>query len=186
MDFWSILNFLDSGRSPDGVPVHVILRAILDSSTIDEALKTIEPFKGGKSANILMGDANGKHVDIEFANDRVYHPAAESSVFIHTNHYLGDEGLNKDVEKLASSFARYERGIEVARGVENSSIDEMKAILLDRASGDLPICRHYVADPDIGNVGTTCTVIMDLEDLELHITRGNPLNNIFERIKVQD
>ncbi|MHA1168120.1 MAG: hypothetical protein ACTSP4_01345 [Candidatus Hodarchaeales archaeon] len=37
----------------------------------------------------------------------------------------------------------------------------MKNILRDREES-LSICRHYVANPDIGIVGTIYTIIMDL------------------------
>ncbi|MFX0207079.1 MAG: C45 family autoproteolytic acyltransferase/hydrolase [Candidatus Hodarchaeota archaeon] len=179
------LNFLDSGQVCKGVPIHILLRSILDSLSIDEAVKRIEPFKEGKSANILIGDAQGGLIDFEFANQQIYEPKSDSKVFLHTNHYLLNEELNVDLEKLANSFARYEQALQMVRTFEDNSLEGMKRILLDQTGGDMPICRPYVPNPDIGNAGTVCSIIMDLEDLKMHITLGNPIKNPFTMINVK-
>ncbi|PWI46652.1 hypothetical protein CEE45_15770 [Candidatus Heimdallarchaeota archaeon B3_Heim] len=178
------LNFLDSGRPTQGVPIHLILRKVLESSTIDKAVKSIDPFMAGKSANILIGDSKGKFIDIEFANDKIYRPLADNDIFLHTNHYLENDELNHDKEKLASSFNRYRTGMRLIQNRHLQSVDDMKQVLLDRSEEDLPICRHYVENPDIGTVGTICTVIMDLRRLRMHITRGNPIATPFSVINL--
>jgi isopenicillin-N N-acyltransferase-like protein len=176
------LNFLDSGQVCKGVPIHILLRAILDSPSIEEAVKRMELIKKGKSANILIGNASGWYIDFEFANQQVYEPKSDSKVFLHTNHYLMNEELNLDTEKLASSFTRYKQALQMIHALKNSSINEMKRILLDQTRDDLPICRPYVPHPDLGNVGTVCSIIMDLRGLQMHITLGNPLENPFTTI----
>jgi isopenicillin-N N-acyltransferase-like protein len=178
------LNFLDSGQVCKGVPVHILLRAILDSPTIEEAIKRINLFKRGKSANILIGDAQGGYKDLEFANHQIYEPKSDSKVFLHTNHYLINEELNVDLEILANSFARYERALQMVQPFEDNSLEGMKRILLDQTGGDMPICRPYVPNPNIGNAGTVCSIIMDLKDLKMHITLGNPIKNPFTTIGI--
>ena len=178
------LNFLDSGKSTHGVPIHLILRKVLESSTIGQALKSIDPFMSGKSANILIGDSEGKFVDLEFANDQIYRPWTENDIFIHTNHYLENDELNQNKEKLASSITRYQTGMNFIQDRNSQSVDDMKHFLLDRSDKDLPICRHYVENPDIGTVGTICTLIMDLRRQQMHITRGNPIATPFSVINL--
>ncbi len=178
------LNFLNSGQICKGVPVHIILRSILESPDLKKATKLIEPVKEGKSANILIGDAHGEYIDFEFANQQVYQSQDDSKVFLHTNHYLKNKELNSDLEKLASSLARYEQALQMIPTVKESSLDDMKRILLDQTMSNLPICRPYVPDPDIGNVGTVCTIIMDLTSLKMHITLGNPLEAPFTSIGI--
>ncbi|UCG01948.1 MAG: hypothetical protein JSW11_20405 [Candidatus Heimdallarchaeota archaeon] len=179
------LNFLDSGQVCKGLPVHIILRAILESPTLEKATHIIEPFKKGKSANILIGDAQGDYIDFEFANQQVFQPRSDSKVFIHTNHYLDNVELNIDTEKLASSFTRYNQANQLIQTLKGSHIDKIKTILLDQTRKDLPICRPYVPHPDLGNVGTVCSIIMDLIDLKLHITRGHPLKTRFTSISLK-
>ncbi len=178
------LNFLDSGKPTRGVPIHIILRSILESSSLDSALSSINPVIYGKSANIMIGSSNGQFVDIEFANDDIYYPKIENSSFLHTNHYLENEDLNQNREKLASSFKRYKIGLDLLQKTNSETVNDMKEILLDKSDEVLPICRHYVENPDIGTVGTICTVIMDLKQQKMHITRGSPLVTPFSEINL--
>ncbi|MFW9903793.1 MAG: C45 family autoproteolytic acyltransferase/hydrolase [Candidatus Thorarchaeota archaeon] len=173
------LNFLDSGQVCKGVPVHILLRVILDSTSMEEAIHRVDSFKIGKSANIIIGDAQGGYVDFEFANQEIYEPKSDSKVFLHTNHYLLNEELNVDQEKLANSFARYKQALQLVQNFDESSLNAMKRILLDQTRSDMPICRPYVSHPDLGNVGTVCSIIMDLRGLKMHITLGNPLKYPF-------
>ncbi|MHA2364483.1 MAG: C45 family autoproteolytic acyltransferase/hydrolase [Candidatus Hodarchaeales archaeon] len=183
------LNFLESNQESYGVPIHIILRAILESSTIEEATSIIEPFKDGKAANIIIGNQKGNFIDIEFAGDRIYHitkSITESDVFIHTNHYLSEKINDPNDEKFASSYARYKKAIEITTNNHLETIEDMKTIFLDQTDKELPICRPYVENPDIGNVGTICTLIMDLPNLVLYITKGNPFENKFDAVRLYD
>ena len=175
------LNILHCGKKLDGIPIHIILRAILDSKSLPEAKRMINRAWPGKSSNVLIGDSRGNYSDFEFAADKIFELGSKKPIFVHTNHYLG-KSINTNAKKFASSFSRFERAQEIASAISGGSAAEMKAILLDRARKDLPICRHYVADPDIGTVGTICSVIMDLGRKKMHITRGSPLRNAFETI----
>jgi len=181
------LNFLQNGQNGqnlDGVPVHIILRSIMESKSITEAIQTISKVKNGKSANILISDSDGNFIDIEFAGTDVYYPTitTSDSIFIHTNHYLGKK-INTDPEKFASSFSRYNRSQKIKEINPGESVDDAKAFLLDNANNKLPICRSYIPDTEIGNAGTVCSVIMDLKNLHFHITKGSPLHHPFEVIQ---
>ncbi len=44
---------------PYGVPLHVLLRSILDCNSLDEALSFMENHMKGKIGNIMMADARG-------------------------------------------------------------------------------------------------------------------------------
>ena len=176
------LNFLESGKQTQGVPIHLILRKVLDAPSIESALSSITPHMNGKSANIIIGDSNGKFIDIEFANDVYYQPSTNSDIFLHTNHYLENHELNVNTEKLASSFQRYQTGMNLIEKTSGETVNDMKQILLDRSDTLLPIFRDYVENPDIGTVGTVCTIIMDLKKLQMHITRGSPLITPFSSV----
>jgi isopenicillin-N N-acyltransferase-like protein len=179
------LNFLDCGQQTKGVPIHILLRAILESDSLKEVKKIIKSSSPGKSANLLIADSSGNSIDIEYANNDVYYPDTEEEVFIHTNHYLMNQSFNTDLEKLASSFARYEYSKILAHNVSHGSIEEMKGILLNAYRKDFPICRPYVDNPDIGNVGTICSLIMDLPKLKMHITLGNPFVTPFTVLSLE-
>jgi len=169
------LNLLKTGKEAWGVPVHVLLRVVLESSSIGEVQKNLEPVKFGKSSNFLIGDARGNYLSLEFATDHVYSARLTDSYMVHTNHFLRSP-INKDPVEFASSFARYDRASQLVP-TQPKTIQGMKDLLADQGNLDLPICRPYVEDELIGNVGTVTSIIMDLVKRELHITKGNPFEN---------
>jgi isopenicillin-N N-acyltransferase like protein len=167
------LNILTYDARPHGIPIHVLLRLLLDSSSIRSFLDRVEPFKLGKASNMLIGDGSGNYIDIEFAVDRVFTLDNNQEKAFHTNHYL-KEVINTDPIEFDSSFARYDRVTEVLDGTE-PTVEGMKQLLGDQNNSQLPICRSYIPDEYIDNAGTVCTIIMDLPKRTMHITKGNPI-----------
>ncbi|OLS27091.1 MAG: hypothetical protein HeimC3_05580 [Candidatus Heimdallarchaeota archaeon LC_3] len=178
------LNFMHGGsKELRGVPIHIILRAVLDCPSLESSLDKIKHALLGKEANILITDAKGNNIDIEFHNTRVLYPDISINPYIHTNHYLKEE-IIIDKKDLSSSFARHEKATELALKNEIKTIQDIKNILLNTDNSELPICRKYVPDPLIRNVGTIASIIMDHRNLQMHITKGNPIENPFETINV--
>ena len=78
------LNFMNiENYQPYGVPLHVILRRILDSKSLEEALSVINPHLAGKVGNIMIADSNGEIEDIELAGDEFFSIPVEDG-FVHT------------------------------------------------------------------------------------------------------
>lgn len=176
------LNYLHMDHKLGGLPVHVTLRHFLDSSSIQDGLKSLGEYKYGKSGNIIFANNQGKFINLEFADD-VVHETSDTSLFVHTNHFLSDKSLNTDDEKLASSYSRYERASNMVVDIE-PNIASIKQILSDKTNAELPICRKYIPHEEIGNSGTVTSIIMDLERMEIHATRGNPFDNDYEIFKL--
>lgn len=174
------LNIMRCGARLDGLPIHIVLRAVLDSKSTEDAMAHIHREKSGKASNILIGDSKGGCVDVEFAGDDVYIQTAKD-YFIHTNHYTAGR-RNIETPQLPSSISRYNRANEIMKSAQTRTIDDMKKILLDQERSDLPICRPYTPSAEIGSVGTICSIILDLKNRRMNITRGNPRDNQFEAI----
>ena len=180
------LNFLHiDGYDPKDVPTHVLLRGILDCNSIDEAKDLVKKHSNGRTSNFLIGDQFGNYFDVEFAGNEQFILDSDKDQFIHTNHYLGKK-LNPETEEFASSYSRFRRGNEIVFNYSNPGIDEFKNLLLDKTNTDLPICRTYKKPINdlLETTGTICSIIMDLEQKQLHITRGNPFENPFEQINL--
>ncbi|MDP2646558.1 MAG: C45 family peptidase, partial [Desulfobacterales bacterium] len=64
LNFMSIKNY-----RPYGVPLHVLLRTILDCKSVNEARALIEPGLPGKVGNVLISNGNGQIMDLELAGD---------------------------------------------------------------------------------------------------------------------
>lgn len=179
-----VINFLHiDGYDPSSVPSHILLRAIMDSKNISEAKTLLTKYGIGRTSNFIVGDKFGSHFDIEYAGDEYFIFDEGEDIYLHTNHYLG-KLINTDPIEYASSFARYERGLELISQVKDQSLDTFKRILLDKENTELPICRKFAPSVTkfLENTGTVCSIIMDLVHLKMHITRGNPIENDFEEI----
>ena len=60
------LNILKHPESLSGVPVHILLRAILDCGTIEEARQTMVIARPGKASHVLVANGQGDSNSIEF------------------------------------------------------------------------------------------------------------------------
>jgi len=173
------LNILRIKGRLDGLPVHVLLRAILDSQSIDEAKIAVEKAGHGKASNILVGDQHGNCFDIEFARDRSL-TIGPQQTFVHTNHYIG-EHINPNAGIFRCSYARKQTAEEKIKALTTHSVEDMKSILLDRSHGEFPINRRYTPDDVIEEMGTVCSVIMDLPNQTIHLKRGHTVDTDFSR-----
>ena len=177
------LNMIRGGARPDSVPVHIMLRAILDAGSIDEALDILGNAQGTFS-NILMADDQGSSEDLELAkqSSTIVDYAGESP--IHTNHYLSYLRESIDVSKqesFSNSTARFARAKALIQQFEcHAGMEELQSILGDTEAPTYPICRDYL--PSSGHrVGTVAAVMLDLPGRALHVTRGIPGLNPYTR-----
>eukprot|EP00027_Filamoeba_sp_ATCC50430_P015908 CAMPEP_0168572924 /NCGR_PEP_ID=MMETSP0413-20121227/18235_1 /TAXON_ID=136452 /ORGANISM="Filamoeba nolandi, Strain NC-AS-23-1" /LENGTH=291 /DNA_ID=CAMNT_0008606089 /DNA_START=249 /DNA_END=1124 /DNA_ORIENTATION=- len=171
------------------VPVQIMLRAILECRSVEEAYETIKKHPYGKASSFIVGDANGQYVHVEFAGEKYFlqHnlPSKEgaektSSYIYRTNHFLLNH--NKEDTTLpvpqGSSLFRFNQLQEVLSN-HNSKEDEVsfvKTILFDDKHNQFPICRKWVPiqPPWEGTIGTVRSVIMDLVHRKFFITKTPP------------
>ncbi len=173
------LNFMSiEDYQPYGIPLHVILRSILDSRTPAEALALIEPHLLGKVGNILLADPNGTVENIEIGGEEVFSIPVKD-LFAHTNHFLTK--VDYDLQLFPNTMGRYRRAQELLQVLGDPSVQSMKDILRDTSDSEHPICRKRFSHPWLTDDTsmTVTSIIMDLKNLQFHITRGNPFDNPF-------
>ncbi len=173
------LNFMTiENYQPYGVPLHALLRTILDSKSLNEAQSLITSHLMGKIGNILISDRNGESVDIELAGDEFFSIPVED-LFVHTNHFLTK--IDYDLMLFPNTLGRYNRARELLSRLDDTSVTSMKDILKDSGNGKYPICRKRFSHPLLTDDTsmTITSIVMDLKKLQFHITRGNPFDNPF-------
>ena len=179
LNFMSIENY-----APEGIPLHVLLRAILESKNLGAARSVVTSNLTGKVCNLLIADKNGQMEDFEIAGTEFFTlPVGDR--FVHTNHFLTK--VDYDLKLFPNSAGRYRRASELMKAVPDLTIDAMKAILKDRGDASAPICRKRFSHPwltDDTSI-TVTTLIMDFQNLDFHITRGNPFDNPFSVFSLQ-
>lgn len=175
------LNILKTDRALRGLPVHILLRALLDCSTMDQAKTLLETTRVGKASHVLLGAADGECLGMEYAATDSHALQPQAGVLVHTNHYLADAGLNT-MEAFPSTHERMARATQLL-AADNSRAG-VQAMLLDQSEAELSICRAYspAATAGFGNVGTVFTVLMELEAGTMHVRRGANPETPFYRV----
>ncbi|MCP4036579.1 MAG: peptidase C45 [bacterium] len=175
------LNLLIPTCRLDGLPIHVLLRTLLECHTLEQARERIAKTDAGRSGNILIGSKGGEAIDVEFDGRTLHRPDTGGSFFAHTNHYLM---CGNDRNPLyEDSCARLGKASERADTLENQSVEEMAQILGDQSHEEHPICTPY--RPVLGNnVGTVCSVVMELSKGVLHLRKGPNPDGRLEAIAV--
>ncbi len=179
------LNILTLGEKLDGVPIHILLRGILDCQTIDQAATLITSANTGKSSNVLVADMAGNCFDTEFAGQTCFTLNPEDGVLIHTNHYRGQPVNSPEDPLFHSSYARYGRVAgHIQNQPEDRSLNLMKSILSDRSNIEFPIFRPFIPHVAVKELGTVFTMVMDLDTRELHIRKGANADAAFKTYRV--
>jgi isopenicillin-N N-acyltransferase-like protein len=175
----NILWSIDSVLS--GVPIHVILRAVLESHTLEEAKKAIERSGGGTASNIIVAQARGAF-DAEFAGSGTFIHDIEGHTYVHTNHYLHcPQPIQIDETYTANSRTRHKTAVGKLSQVDEYSIPEMISILSDRSKGEDSILAKKKLGTlgELGYTGTLATIVMDLEKRTMMVRKGNPSSPSF-------
>ena len=164
-----------------GVPIHIVLRAVLESQTLEGARNAIIRSGVGKASNIIVAQA-GHAFDIEFDGIDTYYHVIQDEVYTHTNHYIHSvKSIQIDETERANSIARYKKAVEELSKVGEFSTQEMISILSDQSNEENSILTAYKPDTQLGRgyCGTIATIVMDLEKRIMKVRKGNPSSPSF-------
>ncbi|MBI4016608.1 MAG: hypothetical protein HY363_02850 [Candidatus Aenigmarchaeota archaeon] len=136
------LNFLHT-RAPntDGIPVHVILRAILESKSYEQAARKVSGLPRAASANYIIGDKNSTIASLETTTSSVCIIEPKKGVVTHTNAYSSrgetctrqqefENTLYKHAKLSIDAVADSLRNVE-AESVFKGGIETVHTVLLN-------------------------------------------------------
>ena len=171
------LNFLYSPEPLDGVPVHILLRALLDARSGDDVERLIDTAGAGRSAHVFLANADGVGSSIEYTGNQMWRSDSSTDPLLHTNHFVNGGDAAAELPQGAgadNSEARYDRSVDFVaeHGVESEAT--VRGLLDDRGNADFPICRPWAESATLPGVdtGTVCAVVMRLSDAEIDIRLG--------------
>lgn len=190
------LNFLEHSDRGEGMPVHVILRQMLNCEALGEAIRAALGVPRGGAANILLAHAEGEILDLELTATDADFVYGDTGWLVHANHFEslrlrdGDVGMRSSKSTLAraararrllSAQAAQARELAPARG--SISLDTFGDILRDHAYGAYAICRHVdVTEPPLQQTVTKASIIMDLSARVMHLAAGQPCQQEYQAI----
>ncbi len=166
------LNILTLARVLDGLPVHIILRAILNCKSLAQVNSLLARYSGGKASNIIVADACGNGFDLEFCGETSYLFEPTSDYLLHTNHYLGKLINSEQDPDFLSSYARFVRSTQILSDNEERSVTAMCDLLSNESDGCLSIYREYMPDNSVHELGTVCTIVMELAKQKMYVRKG--------------
>ncbi len=182
------LNFLGTSERVVGVPVHIVLRGILNSSTLPQAVGQAARMQRGTSANYLIAHREGEVLDVESTptNYDVLYPA--DGRLVHANHFIGPRSITiQDTARILSpdSHLRQGRASKQLTLYGNAvDPDAFKQIFRDHGGSPDGICRHgETQPPDLGRQlisSTVFSIIMNLSAGTFELAVGQPCNNSYE------
>lgn len=176
-------NYLFPEPSYGGLPIHVLLRTLLESNSYSEAYEILNRPYPGTSGNILLGSIDGESVDAELSGVETKLIPGTENAFGHVNHYLSGTENREEAGTgfLHNSFERAERLSELLSEHADQTIADAKSVLNDRKPGGGMLCRDFlVEDPGDGKTGTIASIIIDLNSSEMQICLAPQVNSTFQ------
>jgi len=173
----NILRSSDDGAHP-GVPVHVLLRALLERDSVADAVEFASGLTFGASSNVLCADTSGDTAALEFSPRGLEVVRGPEAALCHTNHFLAPAAA-KHQASLASSLSTLPRLARISALTQTHkgkfSPADLQRMLRDESDGYLSICRG--PDPALAPVAcieTVASVVMDLGERVMHVAPDLP------------
>jgi isopenicillin-N N-acyltransferase-like protein len=182
----NILRSVGDGKKP-GVPVHVLLRALLGCRTVAEAIALAGKLSFSASSNVLCADVAGEAASLEISPFGVRVVPGTEGTLCHTNHFIASdtEGWQLELADNLSTVPRLERARRHAAALETHGIEDLKTLLRDESEGFLSICRRPDPSlPEEGRIETVASVIMELARATIHVAPDIPTLTEYGRVSL--
>ncbi len=181
------LNILKSPVGQVGVPIHILLRGILNCDRFGDAIGKIARADRGSANNCLVAHGDGAAMDFELAPQALDFLYPERGVLVHTNHFTVErlKPLDAAIGEFPDSLLRLERAKQkVMKRSGQISLDDLKEVLQDHFNYPDAICRHPdQRDPEPERSQTIVSILMNLKTKEVHISHGPPCENEYQTLK---
>ncbi|MEN9226461.1 MAG: C45 family peptidase [Thermostichus sp. DRC_bins_24] len=170
----------DGKTGAEGMPVHLLLRSVLQCEDWQQALERVKSYAYTASSCVSVASAVGQAISFEVSPQGIGLHLAQQGILAHTNHFLDPtlQDLEMPPHVGSSTTQRLERAYDLLQAsAQRGSLDAiaLQNILQDRTGAPHCICRH--PDPHLPAVDRTesvAAVVMDLNQQMLHVAPGLP------------
>jgi len=169
-------NQLDNNDIRPGVPRLLVVRAILASRHLSEAMDHCLLPQRASSYNNVIADANGEVYCMEGSATACQPVYIQDDILAHSNHYVSPamRKFEADPASIANSVIRYHRANRLLRENFGSLTPELfQKLLADHAGFPTSICKHGL------ETVTVFSLVIQLEGLRAWIGRGRPCETTF-------
>jgi isopenicillin-N N-acyltransferase-like protein len=174
----------DAGSA--GVPYHVMLRALLDAESVEDAERILSSVRRALSANYLVADKSGHAMNFETiagGKAEIHATPAQAGLLAHANHFLAPEfaAIDAYVARSPHSVTRYAAMRQRLAARTPITVRRLQEILRDHEHAPNGICSH--PDPRAHPLYARCTVASIVTDLTagaMWFTDGPPCASLYE------
>ncbi len=175
-------NQLDQNDIRPGVPRLLIVRAILASRHISEAISHCLLPQRASSYNNVLADAYGEVYSMEGSATDCEPIYIEDDILAHANHYISPvmRRFEADRSKIGNSVHRHNRAMRLLHENYGHLTPELfQKLLADHAGYPASICKH-------GSESVTVfSIIIQLEKLHAWIGRGRACETTYFEYKLE-
>lgn len=174
----------------EGIPLQFVLRGVMDSPTLSEAIDAVVRMPNGAVNNLMIASKNGDVIDLELDHDNCQYVEPADGIMVHTNHYIHPNRPHYPYSCIytGSSIVRKIRSEKILRKVkeEKGKINgqDIKAVFSDHGDYPYSICVHKGEEKELKQqeIQTVYSFLCDLEHLEMEIAIGNPCQSEYVKI----
>ncbi|MFM1653440.1 C45 family autoproteolytic acyltransferase/hydrolase [Brevibacillus sp. B_LB10_24] len=188
------LNALMTDKKTSGVPIHLGLRSILDSSSLHEAMAKVQEGQMASSANFLIGYSEGKHkgmaLHVEVSPFGIGISNEDACYGVHTNHICTQDILmhvaDQNLLRFRDSVIRKRRAEQMIENAiqEKSEIDEFafQRWLGDTFNAPKSINRYINNQaPEHLQTETVFSIVMNLTSKDIYVCDGMPAHESYQK-----
>jgi isopenicillin-N N-acyltransferase like protein len=172
-----------------GMPVHVLLRKMLQAPGFAAARAMADMALPGGSSCVTLASAGGNLVSLELTPAGVAEVWPVDGLLAHANHCV-DAGAAADEcphEPISTSYERYDRAAELLQAAAGQiDVPALQAILRDRENAPRCICRSPNLDlPPVDRGESVCGIVIDLEARVMHVAPDVPSEVAFTPVALE-
>jgi isopenicillin-N N-acyltransferase-like protein len=179
----------DSDSPGPAVPMHVILRRILEAaSTVEEACMLIERTARCTSCNHLLAERSGAIADVEATPAGQLVLYAEDGLLTHSNHCLQPELFARDrnARENPETLARNKR-MHALANLQSIDGQGLQGMLADHATSPNSICLHnHPSWAFRDQCEIIASIIFDLTAGSIDIADGPPCQHEYHRYSMSE
>jgi isopenicillin-N N-acyltransferase like protein len=181
----------DRDRGGEGVPYHLLLRGVLQSRSMADALRAATVPDRISSGNLLIADAGGEAIDLEVAPGDFGWLLPAQGLITHSNHFLSGVPVG-DLKKGTSALTllRPERArhlLEPRLERRKVTTEDLVGVFRDHFSFPNSICRHIdERAPELERGCSVWSIVMDLTDRRFGIAAYPPCEHGYEWLTLSE
>lgn len=170
-----VINNLVPADSGPGVPYPFVIRGILASERIGDAIDAVVATPRASGMNYVLCDRNGEIYDLETTAREYEVTCPFEGPMAHTNHYLTERLKpleRRQWDQRGQSILRWGRATRRLLASEQTDGAALREILTDRVNYPLGICRYNELHDGEACGQTICGIVLEPPEGRAWIARG--------------